>query len=85
MGWALNSVERSTGTAPALLPDLGGSLPNEPFAHLLGMPTLWVPHSYPGCAQHAPDEHLPTGLVRGSLQLMAGLWWDLGGSEVPWS
>ena len=82
--WTLASIERSTGTTPALLPNLGGSLPNEPFAAVLGLPTVWVPHSYPGCAQHAPDEHLPTGLVRESLQLMAGLWWDLGEPDAPW-
>jgi len=76
--WTLASIARSTGRTPALLPNLGGSLPNAPFADVLGLPTVWVPHSYPGCAQHAPDEHLPTGLVRESLQLMAGLWWDLG-------
>ena len=51
---------------------------------VLGLPTVWVPHSYPGCAQHAPDEHLPTALVRESLQLMAGLWWDLGEPGTPW-
>ena len=50
---------------------------------MLGLPTVWVPHSYPGCAQHAPDGHLPTGLVRESLQLMAGLWWDLGEPGAP--
>jgi acetylornithine deacetylase/succinyl-diaminopimelate desuccinylase-like protein len=82
--WTLASIQRSTGTTPALLPNLGGSLPNEPFARVLGLPTVWVPHSYPGCAQHAPDEHLPTALVRESLQLMAGLWWDLGDPDAPW-
>ena len=25
---------------------------------VLGLPTLWVPHSYPACSQHAPGEHL---------------------------
>ena len=75
--WTLASLERTTGTRPALLPNLGGSLPNQPFADVLGLPTIWVPHSYPGCAQHAPDEHLPVGLVRESLQIMAGVWWDL--------
>jgi acetylornithine deacetylase/succinyl-diaminopimelate desuccinylase-like protein len=84
VSWTLDSIERSTGTTPALLPNLGGSLPNAPFADTLGLPTVWVPHSYPGCAQHAPDEHLPTGLVRESLQLMAGLWWDLGEPGAPW-
>lgn len=85
VGWVLASLERSTGTTPALLPNLGGSLPNEPFAHGLGLPTVWVPHSYPGCAQHAPDEHLPAPLVREALQVMAGLWWDLGEPGAPWA
>ena len=48
------------------------------FAKTLGMPTLWVPHSYPGCSQHAPDEHLLGSVARESLQMMAGLFWDLG-------
>jgi acetylornithine deacetylase/succinyl-diaminopimelate desuccinylase-like protein len=80
-GWvrfALASIERSTGQAPALLPNLGGSLPNDVFADTLGLPTVWVPHSYPACSQHAPDEHLLVPVVREALVLMAGLYWDLG-------
>jgi acetylornithine deacetylase/succinyl-diaminopimelate desuccinylase-like protein len=61
-----------------LLPNLGGSLPNDAFCDELGMSTVWVPHSYPACAQHAPDEHLLAPLARQALQLMAGLFWDLG-------
>ena len=76
--FALQSIERSTGIAPALLPNLGGSLPNDVFAQGLGLPTVWVPHSYPACAQHAPDEHLLKPVARQALQLMAGLYWDLG-------
>ncbi len=76
--WALASIERSTGKVPALLPNLGGTLPNDVFAHVLGLPTLWVPHSYPACAQHAPNEHMLGSVARESLQLMAGLFWDLG-------
>jgi len=76
--WALGSIERSTGIAPALLPNLGGSLPNDVFAHTLGLPTIWVPHSYPACSQHAPDEHLLAPVARQALQLMSGLFWDLG-------
>ncbi|WP_327674177.1 MULTISPECIES: M20 family metallopeptidase [unclassified Streptomyces] len=75
--WTLDSLERTTGTTPALLPNLAGSLPNSAFSRGLGLPTVWVPHSYPGCSQHAPDEHLPAPLVRESLQVMAGLFWDL--------
>jgi hypothetical protein len=76
--WALDSIGRTTGKKPALLPNLGGSLPNDAFSEILGLPTIWVPHSYPGCSQHAPNEHVPIALVREALGLMAGLYWDVG-------
>lgn len=76
--FALASIERSTGAPPALLPNLGGSLPNDVFADILGLPTVWVPHSYAACSQHAPDEHLLAPVAREALALMAGLYWDLG-------
>lgn len=76
--WAAASVARTTGAPPAMLPNLGGSLPNEEFADTLGMPTIWVPHSYAGCSQHAPDEHGLKPVMREGLAIMAGLWWDLG-------
>jgi acetylornithine deacetylase/succinyl-diaminopimelate desuccinylase-like protein len=79
--FALAALERTEGVPPALLPNLGGSLPNDAFAEVLGLPTIWIPHSYPACAQHAPDEHLLAPLARQALQLMAGLFWDLG--EIP--
>ncbi len=73
----LASLERTAGTAPVLLPNIGGTLPNHAFAEL-AVPTIWIPHSYPACAQHAPDEHLLAPLARQAMQLMAGLFWDLG-------
>jgi len=76
--FALQSIKDSTGLAPVLLPNLGGSLPNDVFADTLGLPTVWVPHSYPACQQHAPDEHLLAPVARQALQMMAGLFWDLG-------
>ena len=78
VGWALASIAKTTNKNPALLPNLGGSLPNDVFADILGMPTVWVPHSYPSCSQHAPDEHLLAPLAREALQIMAGLFYDLG-------
>ncbi len=77
--FTLASIERSTGQPPVLLPNLGGSLPNDVFADILGLPTVWIPHSYPGCQQHAPDEHLLRPVAREGLQMMAGLFWDLAG------
>jgi acetylornithine deacetylase/succinyl-diaminopimelate desuccinylase-like protein len=72
------SIETTTGKRPALLPNLAGSIPNECFAETLGLPTVWVPHSYPGCSQHAPNEHLLLSSARESLRMMTGLFWDVG-------
>jgi len=76
--WAADSIRMSTGKAPAVLPNFGGSLPNDVFTDILGLPTVWVPHSYPGCSQHAPDEHILKPVTAEALRIMAGLFWDLG-------
>ena len=78
VGWALASIAKTTGKKPVLLPNLGGSLPNDVFADILRLPTIWVPHSYPSCSQHAPNEHLLASVAREALQIMAGLFYDLG-------
>src|SRR5205814_10481993 len=76
--WAAASLEATTGIKPAVLPNLGGSLPNDCFADTLGMPTIWVPHSYAACSQHAPNEHVLAPIMREGLRIMAGMFWDLG-------
>ena len=76
--WAADSVASTTGGRPAILPNLGGSLPNDCFADALGLPTIWVPHSYPACSQHAPNEHMLARIAREGLQIMTGLFWDMG-------
>jgi acetylornithine deacetylase/succinyl-diaminopimelate desuccinylase-like protein len=82
--WGLASMQETSGKKPTLLPNLGGSLPNDVFSETLGLPTLWVPHSYPACSQHAPNEHILASVSRESLQVMAGLFWDLAeqGAQV---
>jgi acetylornithine deacetylase/succinyl-diaminopimelate desuccinylase-like protein len=75
---AAASITRTTGKKPAILPNLGGSLPNDLFVDILELPTVWVPHSYPSCSQHAPDEHLLLPVAREGLQIMTGLFWDIG-------
>jgi acetylornithine deacetylase/succinyl-diaminopimelate desuccinylase-like protein len=82
VGFTARSIERTTGRAPTILPNLGGSLPNDSFADVLGLRTIWIPHSYPGCSQHAPDEHLLAPIAREGLGAMAGLFWDLGEDDV---
>ena len=76
--FAVESIVKTTGKKPAILPNLGGSLPNEVFAETLGLPTVWIPHSYSACSQHAPNEHMLSGIAREGLQIMAGVFWDLG-------
>ena len=81
--WVIASIETTTGKEVAVIPNLGGTLPNDVFAEILGLPTIWVPHSYSGCSQHAADEHLLGSVSREALQIMTGLWWDLGEMELP--
>ncbi|HJZ22758.1 MAG TPA: M20 family metallopeptidase [Bradyrhizobium sp.] len=81
INWAAQSIRQTTGKAPAVLPNFGGSLPNDVFSEALGLPTIWIPHSYPGCSQHAPNEHILLPVTEEALAIMAGLFWDLG--EMP--
>ena len=79
--WTLRSVERTMGYAPNLVPNSSGGLPSELFARNLGLPVIWIPHSYGGCKQHGPDEHFMAPIAREGLAIMTGLFWDLG--ETP--
>lgn len=81
--WAVASLQRSSGKEVRVIPNLGGSLPNDVFADILGLPTVWVPHSYAGCSQHAPNEHVLAPVMREALGMMAGLWWDMGEGGLP--
>lgn len=79
--WTVNSVARTTGTALLVVPNSSGGLPSELFGRALGCPILWIPHSYGGCRQHGPDEHVLTPIIREGLSIMAGVFWDLGETE----
>jgi acetylornithine deacetylase/succinyl-diaminopimelate desuccinylase-like protein len=81
--WTVMSISKTTGKRPAVLPNFGGSLPNDVFIDCLGLPTMWIPHSYPGCSQHAPDEHILLSVTEEALGIMAGLFWDLGEMKRP--
>src|SRR5271169_4379308 len=83
INWTAESIRKTTGKAPAVLPNFGGSLPNDVFSDTLALPTMWVPHSYPGCSQHAPDEHILLSVTEEALGIMAGLFWDLGEMKRP--
>ena len=81
--WTAASIERTKGAAPAIVPQLGGSICNDVFTDILGLPAIWIPHSYAACSQHAPNEHILLSEARDAIELMAGLYWDLGEDGVP--
>ena len=76
--WAVASMERTLGKRVQVIPNSGGGLPNDVFMDHLGTQLLWVPHSYNGCKQHGPNEHLLVAPAREGIAAMTGLWWDLG-------
>ncbi|MGC2976189.1 M20/M25/M40 family metallo-hydrolase [Brevibacterium sp. FAM 25378] len=81
---AAESIRATTGLEAAVEPNLGGTIPNDVFAEVLGLPTVWVPHSYPGCHQHAPDEHALLSVLRQGAEIMTGIFWDMRASPDDW-
>ncbi len=79
---ALKSIGETLGHPAALVPNIGGGIPNDIFSELLGLSTVWIPHSYAGCAQHAPNEHMLGSVAREGLRVMTGLFWDIGASTA---
>lgn len=78
-----DSIRETSGGPLHVLPNLAGSLPNDSFTDILELPTIWVPHSYRGCSQHAPNEHVLKPLCGDALKVMAGVFWDIGAKPVP--
>ncbi|MEM7444840.1 MAG: M20 family metallopeptidase [Pseudomonadota bacterium] len=81
--WAADIIERQSGAPIDILPNVGGSLPTDIFVEELGLPMLWVPHSYGGCGQHGPNEHLLLPAVREGLGIMTALFWEIGEGTAP--
>ena len=75
---AADSFARTLGRPVQIIPNSGGGLPGDVFVDHLGVPLIWIPHSYNGCKQHGPNEHLLMSSAREGLLAMAGLWWDIG-------
>jgi acetylornithine deacetylase/succinyl-diaminopimelate desuccinylase-like protein len=74
------SMEKTVGRAPNVIPNSSGGNPSQLFKEALGVPVIWIPNSYAGSSQHAPNEHALGSLVREGLGVMAGIWWDIGAS-----
>ncbi|QPC44364.1 M20 family metallopeptidase [Kaustia mangrovi] len=80
--WVEAAVGRAGGTPPVVTPSTGGSICNDVFAEVLQIPFVWLPLSYAGCSQHAPDEHILVPLIQEGLGLVTGVYWDLGAPET---
>ena len=81
--WAQASMAKSLGKPVQIIPNASGGLPGDVFVDHLGVPLVWVPHSYNGCKQHGPDEHLLIAPAREGILAFAGMWWDLGEPGTP--
>ncbi len=81
--WAASSMERTLGRAVQVIPNAGGGLPGDIFVDHVGVPLVWVPHSYNGCQQHGPNEHLLKRPAREGIAAFTGLWWDLAEDGAP--
>ncbi len=81
--WVVTSMEKTLGKHVQVIPNSSGGLPGDVFVDHLGVPLVWIPHSYNGCKQHGPDEHFLKGPAREGIAAFAGIWWDLGESGLP--
>ncbi len=81
--WTVASITETMGAPPMVVPNLGGSLPNDVFADIIGLPTIWVTHSYASCSQHAPNEHVLPHIMREGLLIMTGIFCDMGEGKTP--
>jgi acetylornithine deacetylase/succinyl-diaminopimelate desuccinylase-like protein len=81
--WTVDSMERTLGKHVQVIPNSSGGLPGDVFVDYLGVPLVWIPHSYNGCKQHGPDEHLLLAPAREGLAAYTGIWWDLGEPGTP--
>lgn len=79
------SLAETAGRKPHVLPNLAGSLPNDAFTEILGLPTIWVPHSHAECGQHGPNEHVLLPVMEEGMRLMTGLFLDIAekGASLP--
>jgi acetylornithine deacetylase/succinyl-diaminopimelate desuccinylase-like protein len=81
--WMQASMVKTLGHHVQVIPNSSGGLPGDVFVDNLGVPLVWVPHSYNGCQQHGPDEHLLIAPAREGIAAFAGMWWDLGEGGTP--
>lgn len=71
------AAEAAYGVAPIVSPMIGGSGPNYPFTHVLGLPITTCGLGYPGTQAHAPNENIVLShfknAVRHTALIVAGM------------
>ncbi len=80
--WVKGAVERNSNQPCGILPNGGGSNMTYMLQYIIGMPCVWLPLSYAGCSQHAPDEHILMPLMREGMRHVTGIYWDLGDKQT---
>jgi acetylornithine deacetylase/succinyl-diaminopimelate desuccinylase-like protein len=80
--WVKSAVERMSNQTCGVLPNGGGSNMTSILQYTVGMPCVWLPLSYAGCSQHAPNEHILKPLMREAMRHVTGIYWDLGSDEI---
>jgi acetylornithine deacetylase/succinyl-diaminopimelate desuccinylase-like protein len=79
--WLKRTVERVGPGGCNVVPCSGGSNITGIIAEEIGIPFAWLPMSYLACSQHAPNEHILKPLMREGLEIITGVYWELGGAE----
>jgi len=75
------AIARVDGTEPMLLPAMGGSLPEYPFTHTLGIPCLGVPFANADEANHAPNENMEVKRFHRGIRIAAALLEEIAASS----
>jgi hypothetical protein len=81
--WVKGSITQTTNIPRNIILQTDGSIYNDLLTDRLGMPAIWIPHSYTECSHHVPNEHIQTPVSRNALGIMAGLYWDLAENTTP--
>ncbi|GBE43839.1 hypothetical protein BMS3Bbin10_01921 [bacterium BMS3Bbin10] len=79
--WLKATLERVGDQPCGVVPCSGGSNVTGVIQDELGMPFAWLPMSYLACSQHAPNEHILKPLMREGLELITGVYWEMGTEE----
>lgn len=76
--WASSIISDVAKNDCGILPNSAGSNMTEVIQYDLDIPIVWLPLSYTGCSQHAPNEHMLKSLMREGIALVTSIYFHLG-------